>query len=134
MQLSCIFFYFCNMVGNKIRNKIISILLLIIYCVGSSSLFVFHDHDHDHDHDSLYCENSHPSSDYESACSHNEHVIKSLKTCYVCDHFLTIDLALLDNGIQKGVQFFCLNSNILCEALYLENRFNFLNKSPPFIV
>ena len=122
------------MAGNKIRNKIFSILLLIIYCVGSSSLFVFHDHDHDHDHDLLYCENFHESFGYESACSHNEHVIKSIENCYVCDYFLSIDSALLNNGIQKGVKALCLNSNILCEAPYLENRFDFSNKSPPFIV
>ena len=126
--------------NKKIRNQYVSILLLLIYCFGSSSLFVFHNHNnHDHDHHDhhdhvSYCENIYQNSEYDFHCSHEEHLTQAQEICILCDHFSNCEPEILDNTIKVNVQSFSEKKIQLCKSFYLHDFPNYLNKSPPFII
>lgn len=121
----------------KVNSKImkiqsLSILLLIIYCFGSTSLFIFHEHDNHH-HELSYCEGAIKLSNKHIACTHKAHLANVKESCFLCDHCTIGDHTLLVNTIDFNIKLVFANKNPLIAALYLLDSTNTLNKSPPFI-
>ena len=125
----------------KIINQCISILMLVIYLFGSSSILSSHNHDddnhhhHNHNHQDLpICENLDVNSFITSECSHDSHVISSEESCPLCDHFSNYKPAILDNMINTVSESFTVKEVQLFTSLYLIDANNTRNKSPPFII
>ena len=128
-------------VNKKIINQCISILMLVIYLFGSSSILSSHNHDddnhhhHNHNHQDLpICENLDVNSFITSECSHDSHVISSEESCPLCDHFSNCKPAILDNMINTVSESFTVKEVQLFTSLYLIDANNTRNKSPPFII
>ena len=128
-------------INKKTINQCISILMLVIYLFGSSSIFSSHNHDddnhhhHNHNHQDLpICENIDGNSFNTSDCSHNSHVISTEDSCPLCDHFSNCKPAILDNIINTVSESFTVKEVQLFTSLYLINVNNTRNKSPPFII
>ena len=125
--------------SKKIINQCISILMLVIYLFGSSSIFSFHnhnddDHHHHHHQDSIICENLDGNSFNNSDCSHDSHIISTEESCPLCDHFSNCKPAILDNMINTVSESFTVKEVQLFTSLYLIDANNTRNKSPPFII
>ena len=125
--------------SKKIINQCISILMLVIYLFGSSSIFSFHnhnddDHHHHHHQDSIICENLDGNSFNNSDCSHDSHIISTEESCPLCDHFSNCKPAILDIEINAVSESFNVKEVQLFVSLYLIDAANSRNKSPPFIV
>ena len=126
-------------INKKIINQCISILMLVIYLFGSSSILSSHNHDddnhHQHNHQDLpICENLDVNSFNTSECSHDSHVISSEESCPLCDHFSNCKPAILDNMIDAVSESFTVKEVQLFTSLYLIDANNTRNKSPPFII
>ena len=123
--------------NNKIINRCISILILIIYLFGSSYINTSHNHaddeNHQHHQDLLICEND-IHCDNTSDCSHNSHVINSEESCPTCIHFSNCKSEILDNIINITEESLNLDSVQLITSIFLIDVTNTQNKSPPFIV
>jgi hypothetical protein len=127
-------------VNRKIINQSISILMLLVYLFGSSSIFSFHnhsddnDHHHHYEHDLSFCENTYQNSFQDSDCSHESHLISSIENCDICDHFSNCKPAILDNTVKSNVELFSVTKVQLFTSFYVHDSTNTLNKSPPFII
>ena len=130
-------------INKKIINQCISILMLVIYLFGSSSILSSHNHDddnhnhhhHNHNHQDLpICENLDVNSFNTSECSHDSHIISSEESCPLCDHFSNCKPAILDNMINTFSESFTVKEVQLFTSLYLIDANNTRNKSPPFII
>ena len=119
--------------NRKIINQGISILMLLIYLFGSSSIFSFHNHNHDYQK-LLFCENFYLDSSYDSDCSHDSHIISLKERCAICDYFSNSEPVILDSKIKSSIELFSVNWGQLFVSLYLDDSTNTLNKSPPFII
>ena len=122
--------------------------MLVIYLFGSVSLLSFHNHnkevneDHsytncqnnDHHDDVLFCENSYQNLFSDFDCSHNSHLTISKENCSVCDHFSSLNLAILKNKIDYNYKLFFLKTAKYSTSAHVIDLANTLNKSPPFII
>ena len=126
-------------INREIINKCISILMLVIYLFGSSSVFLFHnhndDHHHHHHHQELsFCENLYQDSSYDSDCSHDSHIISLKERCAICDYFFNSEPETLDKSITSTLDLLILAKCGLLFTFYFHDSANTLNKSPPFII
>ena len=122
---------------NKIiRIETVSILLLVVYCFGLSSLFIFHEHDHDHHHhhDLPYCESVVEISNKHVNCSHEAHLNNQEESCFLCDHCVLIDPSVFVNTEDYNIQLVFKKTNQLITAHYLIDVINLSNKSPPYLI
>ena len=121
-------------IRKKIINQFISMLMLVIYLLGSLSILSFHNHNHDdnHHHDSVICENI--NSLNISDCSHQSHITTTQESCSICDHFSNCKNAILDFTIKSDLVSFTIKEVQLLSSLFLIDAANTQNKSPPSVV
>jgi hypothetical protein len=134
----------------SINYKIISVLLLLVYCFGISSLFISHNHDnhnhenhenhdnhsheHNHNHKLTYCESINDISNSYSECSHSSHLNIDELSCLLCDHTAFIDDSVLNNSNNYQTTFFLNENNQLIVSEHLIISINLSNKSPPNLI
>ena len=124
-------------------NKILSMILLVIYCITISPYFLFHNHtqnhdhhnhSHNHDHDeSLHCEYIFQNLDDTKNCSHQSHVLNLKQKCHICDYITCFDKAIHSSQLNFGIVFLNIDIIQIYYSLLLDDNTIYLNKSPPFI-
>ena len=114
----------------KKAKQSINVLLLLIYLISSSSLFLLHNHDH---HDLSFCKEGHQDLSCDVDCSHDSHITTSKEKCAICDYFVNYKPALLDYSIKYSVKLYITKRYELLGSFILNYSTNCLNKSPPLI-
>ena len=127
----------------SISYKVISVLLLLVYCFGISSLFISHNHEHNHDNhehnhshnqELTYCESINDVSNSYNECSHSSHLNIDELSCFLCDHTAFIDDSVLNNSNNYQTTFFLNENNQLIVSEHLIISINLSNKSPPNLI
>lgn len=124
----------------SINYKVTSVLLLLVYCFGISSLFIPHNHEHNHEHNHnhnqelTYCESINDVSNSYSECSHSSHLNIDEISCFLCDHTAFIDDSILNNSNNSQTTFFLNENNQLIVSEHLIISINLSNKSPPNLI
>jgi len=129
----------------SINCKVISVLLLLVYCFGISSLFISHNHDnhnhehnhehnHNHNQELTYCESINDVSNSYNECSHSSHLNIDELSCFLCDHTAFIDDSVLNNSNNYQTTFFLNENNQLIVSEHLIISINLSNKSPPNLI
>ena len=129
---------------NGVFNKILSVILLVIYCITISPYFLFHNHNHNHDHHHSHNheDNNHELSNCEYAlqkanntknCSHQSRILNLKHKCHICDYVSYFDKAICSKALNFSIAFLNIDILQISYCLLLDDNTIYLNKSPPYL-
>ena len=119
-----------------VLNKILSVVLLVIYCITVSPYFLFHNHDHnhkDHNHELSHCEYTLQKSNDTKNCSHQSHILNLKHKCHICDYVSFFDKVICAKALNFSIAFLNIDILQISYCLLLDDNTIYLNKSPPYL-
>tara|TARA_B100000214_G_scaffold274157_1_gene204285 strand:- start:285 stop:680 length:396 start_codon:yes stop_codon:yes gene_type:complete len=124
-------------------NKILSVILLVIYCITISPYFLFHNHDHHHSHNHDHhhshnhelsnCEYALQKANNTKNCSHQSHILNLKHKCHICDYVSYFDKAICAKALNFSIAFLNIDILQISYCLLLDDNTIYLNKSPPYL-
>ena len=118
------------------RSKLYAFIASIIYCIALVPSFIIHNHSDDTTHHNKFsdCESFTENTDHDINCSHEHHLNKLYKDCFLCDHYISYDHLSSFFMIESNDRPVIVKSYKICDRVNSKESINLSNKSPPILI